>query len=30
VNSAVGPSFKAKFVEFCTYGSYEQCTGSTE
>ena len=30
MNSTVGPSFKAKFTEFCTCGSYEQCTGPSQ
>ena len=29
MNSAVGPSFKAIFVEKSTCGSCEQCTGPT-
>ena len=30
VNSTVGPNFKAKFAEFCTCKSLEQCTGPRE
>ena len=26
----MGRSFKAKFTEFCTCGSYEQCTGLSQ